>query len=113
MGIDEDSRDDHGGEISDSKNESEMGSENDVSENNCLNNEYHDDVVEENTLDSKCEKLDEEVDQSIVNLANAFEARLDAPGLDTPLVLPIVDVENTPPPPSSSPKVCEQIWERS
>ena len=97
VGMDEDSRDDHGGEISDSENESEMGSENDVAENNGVSLEYNDNVAEENILESKCEQSNEEGDQSSIDLANAFEARLDAAGLDTPPVLPILNVKDSPP----------------
>ena len=51
----------------------------------------------EGVLVSQCEESDEDVNKSIVDLTNAFEAQLDAPGLDTPPVLPIVKVENSAP----------------
>ena len=91
MGIDEDGGDNCGGEISDSENGFEEGYHDDVTENNGVTKDVLDLVAISN------EGFDEEVDQSIIDLANAFEARLDAPGLDTPPILPIVDVQNSPP----------------
>ena len=91
VGIDSDGGDEHGDEILESEIGSKDGSNDDITENNGVTKDVLDLVKNSN------EDLNEEVDQSIVDLANAFEARLDHPGLDTPPVSPSVDDKNTSP----------------
>ena len=91
MGIDSDGGDDHGDEITESEIGSENGSNDDVTENNRVTEDVLD--LAENSK----EGFIEEVDQSIVDLANAFEARLDDPGLDTLPVSPSADNKDASP----------------
>ena len=74
-----------------SESGSENGSNDDVTENNCVTKDVLDLAKNSN------EGFIQEVDQSIVDLANAFEARLDDPGLDTPPVSPSADDKDASP----------------
>ena len=91
VGIDSDGGEEHGDEILESESGSENGSNDDVTENNRVTEDVLDLAKNSN------EGFIEEVDQSIVDLANAFEARLDDPGLDTPPVSPSADDKDTSP----------------
>ena len=95
VGMDRDGQDGHGGEISDSENESEEGSEKDVLENNGVTEHGLENISE--SLVSNDKESVQEVNQSIIDIANTFEAQLDDPGLDTLPVSPIVETVEDPP----------------
>ena len=95
VGTDRDGGDGHGDEVSDSENESEEGSKNDVAENNRVTE--HVSEINSERLVSNDEESNENVNQSILDLATTFEAQLDDPGLDTPPASPTVETVEDPP----------------